>query len=105
MIITGSAKFESKHPVVKLNDLKPVLKYQDQPTNNDFVCISVEVGGRLFEGYGLTKKDAKKQAAEFALKDLFNIICIEGSGIYHTLSFCIVIYCPLMQQHKDIANF
>lgn len=105
MTITGSAKFVSKHPVVQLNDLKPGLKYQEQPTNNDFVCMIVEVGGRLFEGYGVTKKQAKKKAAEFALKDLFNIICVEGLGIYHTLLLCIVIYCPLNATTQRYCQF
>lgn len=65
-----------------LNDLKSGLIYQEYPTKNDYVCMSVEVGGRLFEGYGETKKEAKKQAAEIALRDLFNIICVEGLSSY-----------------------
>uniref|UniRef100_K1P6C4 Poly [ADP-ribose] polymerase 12 n=1 Tax=Magallana gigas TaxID=29159 RepID=K1P6C4_MAGGI len=56
----GSAKFESKHPVVKLNDLKPGLKYQDQPTNNDFVCIKKGSGND--QGSSEKKEKAKPKS-------------------------------------------
>ncbi|XP_061188764.1 uncharacterized protein LOC133196934 [Saccostrea echinata] len=76
----GSAKIVAKHPVTALNEMKTQVSYKDCPTNNDFVCVVAEVDGRTYEGYALTKKEAKKKAAEEALKILFNIICVEAEG-------------------------
>lgn len=76
--VAGSAKFMTKHPVTALNEMKSKAVYSEFPTKNDLVCLVVNVDGKRFEGYALTKKDAKKKAAEEALKNLFNIICVEG---------------------------
>lgn len=77
-IISGSAKFVSKHPVTALNELKTKVTYTECATQHDLVCMIADVGGKQYEGYAMTKKDAKKKAAEQALKDLFNIVCVES---------------------------
>ncbi|XP_065150799.2 double-stranded RNA-specific editase B2 isoform X2 [Paramisgurnus dabryanus] len=66
-------------PVVLLNDLRPGLRYaclmecaQGKRAHRSFV-MAVRVDGRIFEGSGRSKKQAKRQAALCALQSLFNI--------------------------------
>ncbi|XP_051538638.1 double-stranded RNA-specific editase B2-like [Myxocyprinus asiaticus] len=66
-------------PVVLLNDLRPGLRYaclseraQGKQARHSFV-MAVRVDGRIFEGSGRSKKQAKRQAALSALQALFNI--------------------------------
>lgn len=65
-------------PVVLLNDLRPGLRYaclservQGKRAHRSFV-MAVRVDGRIFEGSGRSKKQAKRQAALCALQALFN---------------------------------
>ncbi|TRZ01512.1 hypothetical protein DNTS_020237 [Danionella cerebrum] len=65
-------------PVVLLNELRPGLRFaclpehaQGQRAHRCFV-MAVRVDGRIFEGSGRSKKQAKKQAALCALQALFN---------------------------------
>lgn len=66
-------------PVVLLNDLRPGLRYacltegtQGKRAHRSFV-MAVRVDGRIFEGSGRSKKQAKRQAALCALQSLFNV--------------------------------
>ncbi|CAH2282092.1 double-stranded RNA-specific editase B2 [Pelobates cultripes] len=67
-----------KNPVVMLNQLRPGLRYVclsetvEKQHIKRFV-MAMRVDGRTFEGTGRSKKLAKAQAAQAALKDLFNI--------------------------------
>ena len=47
----------------------------------------VEARGKQFEGYAMTKKEAKEKAAEEALKYLYNIVCLEGLYTFLCVSF------------------
>ncbi|XP_006806449.1 double-stranded RNA-specific editase B2 [Neolamprologus brichardi] len=67
-----------KSPVAVLNELRPGLRYAclseraEGRRLRSFV-MAVRVDGRIFEGYGRSKKLAKNQAAQCALQALFNI--------------------------------
>lgn len=67
-----------KSPVALLNELRPGLRYAclseraEGRRLRSFV-MAVRVDGRIFEGYGRSKKLAKTQAAQCALQALFNI--------------------------------
>uniref|UniRef100_H3CTJ6 Adenosine deaminase RNA specific B2 (inactive) n=1 Tax=Tetraodon nigroviridis TaxID=99883 RepID=H3CTJ6_TETNG len=67
-----------KSPVVLLNELRPGLRYAclseraEGRKLRSFV-MAVRVDGRIFEGCGRSKKLAKNQAAQCALRALFNI--------------------------------
>lgn len=67
-----------KSPVVLLNELRPGLRYAclseraEGRKLRSFV-MAVRVDGRIFEGCGRSKKLAKNQAAQCALRGLFNI--------------------------------
>jgi hypothetical protein len=65
--------------------MKSEVVYSEFPTKTDLVCVVVDVDGITFEGYALTKKDAKKKAAEEALKSVFNIICVEGKNLFNII--------------------
>ncbi|XP_072535438.1 double-stranded RNA-specific editase B2 [Salminus brasiliensis] len=61
-----------KNALVQLNELRPGLQYrtvsQTGPVHAPLFSIAVEVNGLTFEGTGPTKKKAKMQAAELALR-------------------------------------
>ncbi|KAK1344253.1 hypothetical protein QTO34_014818 [Cnephaeus nilssonii] len=61
-----------KNALMQLNEIKPGLQYtllsQTGPVHAPLFVISVEVNGQVFEGSGPTKKKAKLQAAEKALR-------------------------------------
>uniref|UniRef100_A0A8B9KJG1 DRBM domain-containing protein n=1 Tax=Astyanax mexicanus TaxID=7994 RepID=A0A8B9KJG1_ASTMX len=63
-----------KNALVQLNELRPGLQYrtvsQTGPVHAPLFSIAVEVNGLTFEGTGPTKKKAKMQAAELALRSL-----------------------------------
>ncbi|XP_056868144.1 double-stranded RNA-specific editase B2 isoform X1 [Takifugu flavidus] len=67
-----------KSPVALLNELRPGLRYAclseraEGRKLRSFV-MAVRVDGRIFEGCGRSKKLAKNQAAQCALRALFNI--------------------------------
>ncbi|XP_035981332.1 double-stranded RNA-specific editase B2-like isoform X1 [Fundulus heteroclitus] len=67
-----------KSPVALLNELRPGLRYAclseraEGRRLRSFV-MAVRVDGRIFEGYGRSKKLAKTQAAQCALQALFDI--------------------------------
>ncbi|XP_062338249.1 double-stranded RNA-specific editase B2-like [Osmerus eperlanus] len=74
----GSTIMGQLSPVAILNDLHPGLRYvcltervQGRPIRS-FV-MAVRVRGRVFEGCGRSKKQARAQAAEAALQQLFNV--------------------------------
>nr|XP_022342750.1 uncharacterized protein LOC111136293 [Crassostrea virginica] len=74
----GSAIFATKDPVTTLNEYEVQVTYMECPTQNELVCMIVEARGKQFDGYAMTKKEAKEKAAEKALKYLHNIVCHEG---------------------------
>ncbi|CAG06647.1 unnamed protein product, partial [Tetraodon nigroviridis] len=61
-----------KNALMQLNEIKPGLQYkllsQTGPVHAPVFVMSVEVNGQLFEGSGPTKKKAKLNAAEKALR-------------------------------------
>lgn len=61
-----------KNALMQLNEIKPGLQYtllsQTGPVHAPLFLMSVEVNGQVFEGSGPTKKKAKLQAAEKALR-------------------------------------
>ena len=61
-----------KNALMQLNELKPGLQYkfvsQTGPVHAPTFSMSVEVNAQIFEGSGATKKKAKLQAAEKALR-------------------------------------
>ncbi|XP_031202436.1 double-stranded RNA-specific editase 1 isoform X3 [Mastomys coucha] len=61
-----------KNALMQLNEIKPGLQYtllsQTGPVHAPLFVMSVEVNGQVFEGSGPTKKKAKLQAAEKALR-------------------------------------
>ncbi|XP_013394179.1 double-stranded RNA-specific editase 1-like [Lingula anatina] len=61
-----------KNALMQLNEIKPGLQYkvmsQSGPVHAPTFIISVEVNGQAFEGVGNTKKRAKLNAAEKALR-------------------------------------
>lgn len=65
-------------PVVLLNELRPGLRYMcltervhGRPTRSFVMVVRVE--GRVFEGWGHSKRLAKAQAAAAALRSIYNI--------------------------------
>ncbi|KAF7654208.1 hypothetical protein LDENG_00072550, partial [Lucifuga dentata] len=69
---------ERLSPVPLLNELRPGLRYiclservHGRPTKSFVMVVKVE--GRIFEGCGHSKRQAKAQAAAAALKSLYNI--------------------------------
>ncbi|KAI1884887.1 hypothetical protein AGOR_G00214500 [Albula goreensis] len=61
-----------KNALMQLNEIKPGLQYmllsQTGPVHAPIFVMTVEVNGQLFEGTGPTKKKAKLNAAEKALR-------------------------------------
>ncbi|XP_033099632.1 double-stranded RNA-specific editase 1-like [Anneissia japonica] len=61
-----------KNALMELHEIKPGLKFslvtQRGPVHAPTFCMSVEVNGQMFEGEGTTKKKAKLNAAENALR-------------------------------------
>ncbi len=61
-----------KNALMQLNEIKPGLQYKLQsqtgPVHAPVFVMTVEVNGQLFEGLGPTKKKAKLNAAEKALR-------------------------------------
>ncbi|KAJ3584070.1 hypothetical protein NHX12_014566 [Muraenolepis orangiensis] len=61
-----------KNALMQLNEIKPGLQYkllsQTGPVHAPVFVMTVEVNGQLFEGSGPTKKKAKLNAAERALR-------------------------------------
>ncbi|KAJ3592071.1 hypothetical protein NHX12_007201, partial [Muraenolepis orangiensis] len=61
-----------KNALMQLNEIKPGLQYkllsQTGPVHAPVFVMTVEVNGQLFEGMGPTKKKAKLNAAEKALR-------------------------------------
>ncbi|XP_028835885.1 double-stranded RNA-specific editase 1-like isoform X1 [Denticeps clupeoides] len=61
-----------KNALMQLNEIKPGLQYkllsQTGPVHAPIFVMTVEVNGQLFEGSGPTKKKAKLNAAEKALR-------------------------------------
>uniref|UniRef100_A0A671SDH5 Double-stranded RNA-specific editase 1-like n=1 Tax=Sinocyclocheilus anshuiensis TaxID=1608454 RepID=A0A671SDH5_9TELE len=61
-----------KNALMQLNEIKPGLQYkllsQTGPVHAPVFIMTVEVNGQLFEGSGPTKKKAKLNAAEKALR-------------------------------------
>ncbi|XP_047210712.1 double-stranded RNA-specific editase 1-like [Girardinichthys multiradiatus] len=61
-----------KNALMQLNEIKPGLQYkllsQSGPVHAPVFVMTVEVNGQLFEGSGPTKKKAKLNAAEKALR-------------------------------------
>ncbi|KAK1789202.1 hypothetical protein P4O66_015146 [Electrophorus voltai] len=61
-----------KNALMQLNEIKPGLQYKLQsqtgPVHAPVFVMTVEVNGQLFEGSGPTKKKAKLNAAEKALR-------------------------------------
>uniref|UniRef100_A0AAR2JG06 Adenosine deaminase RNA specific B1a n=1 Tax=Pygocentrus nattereri TaxID=42514 RepID=A0AAR2JG06_PYGNA len=61
-----------KNALMQLNEIKPGLQYkllsQTGPVHAPVFAMTVEVNGQLFEGTGPTKKKAKLNAAEKALR-------------------------------------
>lgn len=61
-----------KNALMQLNEIKPGLQYkllsQTGPVHAPVFAMTVEVNGQLFEGNGPTKKKAKLNAAEKALR-------------------------------------
>lgn len=61
-----------KNALMQLNEIKPGLQYkllsQTGPVHAPVFVMTVEVNGQMFEGMGPTKKKAKLNAAEKALR-------------------------------------
>ena len=83
----GSTIMGQLRPVAILNDLHPGLRYvcltervQGWPIRS-FV-MAVRVKGRVFEGCGRSKKQARAQAAEAALQQLFNVSLGRGRNTF-----------------------
>lgn len=61
-----------KNALMQLNEIRPGLQYkllsQTGPVHAPVFVMTVEVNGQLFEGFGSTKKKAKLDAAEKALR-------------------------------------
>ncbi|XP_038131860.1 double-stranded RNA-specific editase 1-like [Cyprinodon tularosa] len=66
-----------KNALMQLNEMKPGLQYQllsqSGPVHAPVFVMSVEVNGQLFNGSGPTKKKAKLNAAEKALRSFVRI--------------------------------
>ncbi|XP_043081725.1 double-stranded RNA-specific editase B2 [Puntigrus tetrazona] len=95
-------------PVVLLNDLRPGLRYaclservQGKRAHRSFV-MAVRVDGRIFEGSGRSKKQAKRQAALCALQALFNFRLAPEARVGHRPSR---IKCPHLPQDFADAIF
>lgn len=71
----GNATISERDPVELLLELRPLTTFLEKITTSDHVCLTVEVDGIEFRGYGMTKKGAKRNAAIDALRDRFNIVC------------------------------
>ncbi|XP_026105482.1 double-stranded RNA-specific editase B2-like [Carassius auratus] len=95
-------------PVVLLNDLRPGLRYaclseqvQGKRAHRSFI-MAVRVDGRIFEGSGRSKKQAKRQAAMCALQALFNFRLEPEARAGHRPSR---IKCPHLPQEFADAIF
>lgn len=83
LIYSANPKQQAVHlkhlnPVLLLNELRPGLKYLCQvervhgtPVRNFIMVVRLE--GKIFEGCGNSKRQAKTQAAAAALQSLYNI--------------------------------
>lgn len=73
--IQGNATISARDPVEFLLELRPLTTFLEKITTSDHLCFTVEVDGREFRGYGMTKIGAKQNAAIDALRHTFNIVC------------------------------
>lgn len=73
--IQGNATISERDPVEFLSELRPLTTFLEKTTTSGHICFAVEVDGREFKGYGLTKIGAKQNAAIDALRHTFNIVC------------------------------
>ncbi|XP_062845373.1 double-stranded RNA-specific editase 1a [Trichomycterus rosablanca] len=68
----AASQVSPKNALMQLNEIKPGLQYkllsQSGPVHAPVFSMSVEVNGQRFEGIGPTKKKAKLNAAEMALR-------------------------------------
>lgn len=69
-----------------LSELRPLTTFLEKTTTSGHICFAVEVDGREFKGYGLTKIGAKQNAAIDALRHTFNIVCT-NTGTLFSYSF------------------
>lgn len=78
----GNATISERDPVELLLELRPLTTFLEKITASDHVCLTVEVDGIEFRGYGMTKKGAKRNAAIDALRDRFNIVCTNTGTLF-----------------------
>lgn len=71
----GNATIYESDPVEFLLDRRPLTTFIERFTTSDHVCFAVEVDGREFIGYGITKIMAKQNAASEAVRRTFDAVC------------------------------
>lgn len=66
------------HPAMLLAQMRPGIQYQDLgfqgTTPNVIHCMGVTVDGKKFIGNGKSKKVARREAAQFACQEIFNVV-------------------------------
>lgn len=95
MYAEGNATIYESDPVEFLLDRRPLTTFIERFTTSDHVCFAVEVDGREFIGYGITKIMAKQNAASEAVRRTFDAVCtyagtlFNQSFFYRTQTCCI----------------
>lgn len=82
MYVEGNATISERDPVEFLSELRPLTTFLEKTTTSGHICFTVEVDGREFGGYGLTKIRAKQNAAIDALRHTFNIVCTNTGTLF-----------------------
>lgn len=82
MYVEGNATISEREPVEFLLELRPLTNFLEKTTTSGHICFTVEVDGREFGGYGLTKIRAKQNAAIDALRHTFNIVCTNTGTLF-----------------------
>lgn len=80
----------NKHPVMLLNEMRRDAVYKLTAEKGDNLQkifeMTLSLADKSFIGSGLAKKTAKQDAAEKALKEVYNILYVPDEGIFRELS-------------------
>ncbi|XP_041834690.1 double-stranded RNA-specific editase 1-like isoform X1 [Melanotaenia boesemani] len=95
-----------KNALMQLNEIKPGLQYkllsQTGPVHAPMFVMTVEVNGQLFEGSGPTKKKAKLNAAEKALRSFVQFP--NASEAHMAMGRTLAVHTDFTSDHADFPD-
>ncbi|XP_074520836.1 double-stranded RNA-specific editase 1-like [Halichoeres trimaculatus] len=95
-----------KNALMQLNEIKPGLQYkllsQTGPVHAPVFVMTVEVNGQLFEGSGPTKKKAKLNAAEKALRSFVQFP--NASEAHMAMGRTLSVHTDFTSDHADFPD-